>query len=121
MSLARPGARHSEAIRMHCGAALVVIGLVIVGAADAASAQSPRTPTTSPVVGGAPNGRFQIVNGTPALVRNIMLLDTVTGDSWILCEMGGGTTGWCKMRRSELSGFLERSDPRFTPDPPAGF
>jgi hypothetical protein len=30
-------------------------------------------------------GRFQIVNGTPEFAKNIMLIDTQTGDSWIAC------------------------------------
>jgi hypothetical protein len=34
----------------------------------------------------AKEGRYQIVNGTPELTRNIMLLDTWTGNTWIVCE-----------------------------------
>lgn len=45
-------------------------------------------------------GRFQIVNGTPTLTRNIMLLDTMTGDSWQICEAPDGTTTWCSIPKS---------------------
>lgn len=44
--------------------------------------------------------RFQIVNGTPELSRNIMLLDTKTGDSWLICSGSDGVTGWCEMSKS---------------------
>ncbi len=63
--------------------------------ASFAAAQSTRP--TQPVVGG-PNGRFQIVNATPDQTRNIMLLDTVTGDTWLTCT-SDGATGWCPMSR----------------------
>ncbi len=45
-------------------------------------------------------GRFQIVNGTPGVTANIMLLDTVTGESWLLCPGTGGNEDrlWCQMR-----------------------
>src|SRR5438876_808316 len=45
----------------------------------------------------SPPGRFQVVNGTPSMTRNIMLLDTQTGQTWIFCsdpKIGGG---WCDM------------------------
>lgn len=44
-----------------------------------ATAQTSRQPAPSqPVVGGAPSGRFQIVNGSPEFRGSTMLLDTVT-------------------------------------------
>jgi hypothetical protein len=45
-------------------------------------------------------GRYQIVNGTPEMTRNIMLLDTVTGDTWVVCGNEKETTGWCPLLRS---------------------
>lgn len=49
-------------------------------------------------------GRFQIVNGTPQMTQNIMLLDTVTGDSWIICANKDRETLWCKIEKSESAG-----------------
>jgi hypothetical protein len=46
-------------------------------------------------------GRFIIVNGTPDTSRNIMLLDTVTGASWILCHDKDNGDGWCRLFRSD--------------------
>jgi hypothetical protein len=54
---------------------------------------------TRPVTSG--NGRWQIVNGTPEMTRNIMLLDTETGNSWIVCTGVGDETKWCVIRKSE--------------------
>lgn len=53
-------------------------------------------------------GRYQIVNGTPDQARNIMLLDTATGQSWISCigELDGGkttATQWCKIPRTDAT------------------
>lgn len=44
-------------------------------------------------------GRFQVVNGTPDRSGNIMLLDTVTGETWIICDYDGESR-WCPMTRS---------------------
>ena len=41
--------------------------------------------------------RFKIVNGTPELARNIMLLDTALGGSWELCNLAPNVAGWCGM------------------------
>jgi len=48
-------------------------------------------------------GRFQVVNGTPEITRNIMLLDSVTGEAWIYCDHQGGVPGWCYMPRSSTA------------------
>lgn len=45
-------------------------------------------------------GRYTIINGTPDQARNIMLLDTFTGESWISCQDRTDGTGWCHMFRS---------------------
>jgi len=46
-------------------------------------------------------GRYQIVNGMPSTERNIILLDTETGRTWILCNgkaaQGATSTNWCAM------------------------
>lgn len=50
----------------------------------------------------AADGRYQIVNGTPSMSRNIMLLDTAIGQSWITCEnKKEGRSGWCLLFMSE--------------------
>jgi hypothetical protein len=57
-------------------------------------------------------GRFQIVNGTPEMTRNIMLLDSTSGESWIVCTDEGGTSGWCQMTRfKEGSHVVPKTSP----------
>jgi hypothetical protein len=46
-------------------------------------------------------GRFQVVNGTPQYAMNIMLLDTVTGDTWIKCGSPETSDTWCKVNRTD--------------------
>jgi|SRR2546425_2082891 len=102
---------------------MTIIVVFLGMAADVALGQAGRG--VQPIVAGAPNGRFQIVNGTPDMTRNIMLLDTVTGDTWILCTTEGAT-GWCRMPRSgtaasmEKSPSGEKSPPGFVPAQPDG-
>lgn len=55
-------------------------------------------------------GRYQIVNGTPDLAANIMLLDTITGDSWVKCSSPDTGSLWCRMSRSD-SGTEPRPRP----------
>ena len=50
------------------------------------------------------SGRFQIINGTPEMTRNIVLIDTETGRTWLMCDTKGVSltaavvdTGWCAM------------------------
>jgi hypothetical protein len=74
------------------GAALAVV-LVLVGLVYGQA----RTPLPVPVTASA--GRFHVVNGTPELTKNIMLLDSVTGETWIYCSDTNGVTGWCYMPR----------------------
>lgn len=49
-------------------------------------------------------GRFQVVNPTPDMSRNIMLLDSMTGETWIACDSrdpdGSATTQWCVIPRT---------------------
>lgn len=62
---------------------------VLPAMAPAAQVPSAQTAQQSQV------GRFQIVNGTPGMSRNIMLLDTSTGDSWITCSGEDSGNVWC--------------------------
>lgn len=48
-----------------------------------------------------PPGRYVVVNPTPEFSRNIMLLDTATGKTWIACTSSDGDLNWCAMTRSE--------------------
>ena len=41
--------------------------------------------------------RYQVINGTPHLARNIMLLDTVKGETSILCQASDNSIRWCPM------------------------
>jgi hypothetical protein len=59
-------------------------------------------------------GRYQVVNPTPDAMRNAMLLDTVTGHSWVACTITGddgkpiaGTEnhGWCEMTQANGRGY----------------
>lgn len=72
----------------------MIVALLIVATTCIVIAQQPKT------VRPPENGRFEIVNGTPDAARNIMLLDTQTGDSWIMCSGSNGVTGWCRMDRT---------------------
>lgn len=56
------------------------------------------------------SGRFQIVNPVPEVLRNTMLLDTVTGKTWLFCSVtdsngkvldGTEGTGWCEMSQAD--------------------
>jgi hypothetical protein len=49
-----------------------------------------------PVISSTSSGRYQVVNGTPELSKNIMLLDSATGQSWIICNGDNGAQ-WCRM------------------------
>ena len=79
---------------------IVLLGILVLG--QKTRAQAPQS-SPSRVVASQGNGRFQIVNGTPDLTRNIMLLDTETGDSWIICVTTDNADGWCRMQRSNNS------------------
>ena len=73
---------------------LLALLLVIVVALQAQT----RAPIPAPVT--ITNGRWQVVNGRPEAANTIMLLDTATGTSWILCEdkaKDGPGDSWCPM------------------------
>jgi hypothetical protein len=78
-----------------------IIFCILVGTvACLVIAQPNATQTRATSNAKAENGRWQIVNGTPELARNIMLLDTQTGDSWINCADSKGAVNWCSMART---------------------
>jgi hypothetical protein len=83
---------------------LVGVAVIALGQSSPLRSQQPQ-PTDRTAV-----GRYQIVNGTPELTRNIMLLDTATGQTWQICTISGpadpGNPGksiefasWCLMSR----------------------
>jgi len=94
-------------------AALVGVGLFVAGLMfrpreafaqsgvqwdDQKPAAAARPPPKSPAL--SPGARWQIFNGTPEMAKNIMLLDTVTGQTWILChDSKTNADGWCNMFR----------------------
>lgn len=58
-------------------------------------------------------GRYQVVNPTPAVASRTMLLDSVTGRTWMICTVLGedkkpiaGTegSGWCDMTQADERG-----------------
>lgn len=59
------------------------------------------------LVGGAAfageTGRYQVVNPTPDRAMHIMLVDTQTGQTWMIC-MVEGESQWCPMRKSTAPG-----------------
>ena len=74
-------------------------------------------------------GRYQVVNGTPSQPRYIMLLDTETGRTWILCSDKAATPAtapsWCpmayekggvKVRTPSAAGMFDDLIPRKKPD-----
>ena len=75
----------------------VLAGVIVCLAIAQPNATQTRTTNNTK----AENGRWQIVNGTPELSRNIMLLDTQTGDSRITCD-GADGTGWCALPRTYI-------------------
>jgi len=53
-----------------------------------------------------PVGRYRITTGTPQLSRYIVLLDTVTGRSWLHCS----GMDWCPMTMSNTQHKNDRAD-----------
>lgn len=76
---------------------VAAVMLLSVGCGTAKTEAPAREPTPAP----SPAARYAVVNGTPQMTRNIMLLDTETGRTWIIC--GGNDAGtvpsWCPMAR----------------------
>jgi hypothetical protein len=78
----------------YVSAAILMLVISYSVGAHRANAQSG---TPSATAQRAAGGRYQIVNGTPEMTRNIMLLDTEMGRTWIICTLGDSSTGWCPM------------------------
>ena len=94
-------------------AVVILSGALALAASLPANPQSQNPPrSTLKPIESEPNGRYQIANGTPEMTRNIMLLDTQTGKTWIICE-GADGTAWCAMNTGEQAG-------RKAPDSQAG-
>jgi hypothetical protein len=71
-----------------------------------------------------PVGRYHITNPTPTNAANTMLLDTITGKSWITCPGGEGLPGWCSIALRQHKGAPSVRDdlpplpvPKPTPTP----
>ena len=50
-------------------------------------------------------GRWDIVNGHPGTARNIMLIDTFLGDTFVACTRGVGASSWCTMTGGPVSNW----------------
>jgi hypothetical protein len=77
------------------GKAAVIVTILMLGAQLLYVADLSATLKSPSRVSSQAFQRYQIVNGTPAYARNIMLLDTQTGTSWISCNGADGETSWC--------------------------
>ena len=85
-----------------CGGVLVIAcGACQLASDEASSLRDTRQRLVRLEAQATQTGRFQVVNGTPAYARNIMLLDTWTGRTWIACETKltwtQTNTNWCAM------------------------
>lgn len=80
---------------------VVTGGILVAVAGGFVSAQTRIAPVPIASVAGPAAGRYQIVNGTPEFAANIMLLDTVTGDSWVKCASENVGALWCSMPKSD--------------------
>ena len=80
------------------GMALFILLLVAAAGYRYAEAQGNSAPPRVVAQSGG-NGRYQIVNGTPEMARNIMLLDTATGKTWVYCGDSDKVGAWCPMER----------------------
>jgi len=51
-----------------------------------------------------PVGRYRVMNATPTIAANTMLLDTISGRSWITCPGPEGLPGWCAVALRQHKG-----------------
>jgi len=86
-------------------AVLILSGALALAASLPANPQSPvpLRPVVRPIEM-PPNGRYQIVNGTPELAHNIMLLDALTGKTWEVCKIDK-EDAWCGMHQYQDGEF----------------
>lgn len=61
-------------------------------------------------------GRWQVVNPTPEMARNIMLLDSQTGETYVMCIDADGASGWCLMQRSRAPATPPKERQSVAPD-----
>ncbi len=83
--------------------ALIAVGLF-------ACVQLARAETKSPAHEPTTVGRWQIVHGAPSALYRTYLIDTVTGDSYIACDVDRHE-GWCRLARSENLGVSSTRPP----------
>jgi hypothetical protein len=101
-------------------AVLVLSGALALAAALPANPQNQIPPrSTLKPIETPPNGRFQIVNGTPELTHNIMLLDTQTGKTWEVCKIDKEDS-WCAMHQYQEGEFGPSDDQKPTAKTPPG-
>ncbi len=86
----------------------IIVGVLVVVIVCFVMAQPNATQTRT--IPKTENGRWQIVNGTPELAHNIMLLDTQTGDTWITCG-NKESTDWCSMSRGYVQAAPKPPEP----------
>jgi hypothetical protein len=94
--------RKVRALFYVCAGLFLLAGAYHLGARSATAQAQGQGQAPPQVVRASSSGRWTIVNGTPELTRNIMLLDTVTGETWVTCSDTTGTRYWCKIIRTNM-------------------
>jgi hypothetical protein len=86
-------------MRIRLGIALLLAITAACNSPDRASnvpSIPPPTPMPAPEI-----GRYQVLNVTSADMRGAMLVDTVSGQTWLLCQAERGVQNWCQVQYSE--------------------
>lgn len=68
-------------------------------AAGPSASVMPRASVMPPGVSQLGVGRWQVVQGPPSGIYRTFLMDTVTGDTWIVCDTSDGLEAWCPLER----------------------
>jgi hypothetical protein len=109
--------------RMNIGltaAVFVLSGALALAASLPADPQNQTPPrSTLKPIETQPNARYQIVNGTPDLTQNIMLLDTQTGKTWEVCRIDKDES-WCAMHQYQEGEFRSIDDQKPSAKTPPG-
>lgn len=80
---------------MNSRALLIAVALVALGAGFLASRAEGQSKASGPDRG---VGRWQVVQGPPTGLYRTFLVDTATGDTFIVCgSKEEGIEGWCPM------------------------